>query len=91
MPRTERPSAPSPDSFLPLTPLWFEILLSLGDQERHGYAILQDVASRTEDRVKPHAGTLYRALARLTESGLLQELDERPAAREPGSSTSLRS
>jgi len=65
----------SPEEFLPLTPVAFDILLALGVGEAHGYAILQDIAERTSGRARPHAGTLYRAIARLVESGLLQELE----------------
>lgn len=64
-----------PDAFLPLTPVAFEILLALADGERHGYSILQEVESRSEGAVSLHAGTLYRALARLLESELIEELD----------------
>ncbi len=66
----------SPRDFLPVTPVSFEILLSLTGGERHGYAIMQDIAERTEGATNLHAGTLYRALARLVENGLLEELDE---------------
>ena len=64
-----------PESFLPLTPVAFEILLALADGERHGYSILQEVESRSGGAVALHAGTLYRALARLLESELIEELD----------------
>ena len=64
-----------PDAFLPLTPVAFEILLALADGERHGYSILQEVESRSGGAVSLHAGTLYRALARLLESELIEELD----------------
>ena len=64
-----------PDSFLPLTPVAFEILLALADGERHGYSILQEVESRSGGAVSLHAGTLYRALARLLESALIEELE----------------
>ncbi len=67
-----------PDTFLPLTPVAFEILLALADGERHGYSILQEVESRSGGAVSLHAGTLYRALARLLESDLIEELDESP-------------
>ena len=67
---------PRPDDFLPLTPVAFEILLSLTGGERHGYAIMREVEGRTEGRMSLHAGTLYRALARLVESDLLEELPE---------------
>ena len=63
-----------PESFLPLTPVAFEILLALADGERHGYSILQEVESRSGGAVSLHAGTLYRALARLLESDLIEEL-----------------
>jgi DNA-binding PadR family transcriptional regulator len=67
-----------PESFLPLTPVAFEILLALADGERHGYSILQEVESRSGGTVSLHAGTLYRALARLLESALIEELSESP-------------
>jgi DNA-binding PadR family transcriptional regulator len=67
-----------PDSFLPLTPVAFEILLALADGERHGYSILQEVESRSGGAVALHAGTLYRALARLLESELIDELSQSP-------------
>src|SRR5262249_28872424 len=63
---------PDPASFLPLTPTVFDILLSLVDGERHGYAIMQEVSGR----LLP--GTLYRALTRLLESGLVESSDQRP-------------
>ena len=67
-----------PDSFLPLTPVAFEILLALADGERHGYSILQEVESRSGGTVALHAGTLYRALARLLESDLIEECKTSP-------------
>ena len=67
-----------PESFLPLTPVAFEILLALADGERHGYSILQEVETRSGGAVSLHAGTLYRALARLLESDLIDELRESP-------------
>jgi DNA-binding PadR family transcriptional regulator len=66
-------------SFLPLTPAMFHILLALADGEKHGYAILKEVARRTEDQVRLSAGTLYGNLARLESTGLIVESDERPA------------
>jgi DNA-binding PadR family transcriptional regulator len=67
-----------PETFLPLTPVAFEILLALADGEQHGYSIMREVAARSAGAVTLHPGTLYRALARLLESGLIEELDERP-------------
>jgi DNA-binding PadR family transcriptional regulator len=66
------------DAFLPLTPVAFEILLALADGEQHGYSIMREVERRSAGSVVLHPGTLYRALARLLESGLIEELDQRP-------------
>jgi DNA-binding PadR family transcriptional regulator len=67
------------DAFLPLTPVAFEILLALADGEQHGYSVMREVERRSNGAVVLHPGTLYRALARLLESGLIEELSERPA------------
>ena len=60
----------------------FEIALALAAGERHGYEIMQDVERRTDGKISLHPGTLYRALGRLLDQGLIEELDERPAAGE---------
>lgn len=60
-----------PGSFLPLAAAEFEILLALTDGERHGYAIMQDVAVRTDGKMRLLPGTLYRTLARLVDLGLI--------------------
>ena len=65
--------------FLPLRPVVFEILLSLNQGERHGYGIIQDAAERTEGGVSLEMGTLYRALRRMVDQGLVEESDRRPA------------
>ena len=65
-------------AFLPLTPVAFEILLALADGEQHGYSIMREVERRSSGTITLHPGTLYRALARLLESGLIAELEERP-------------
>jgi DNA-binding PadR family transcriptional regulator len=57
----------------------FHILLALADEDRHGYAIIQDVAARTDGALKLSAGTLYRSIQRMLEQGLLQETHDRPA------------
>ncbi len=69
---------PRPESLLPLTSVVFEILVSLASEDRHGYSILSDVRERTGEPLLP--GSLYRAMARLLEGGLVEELDERPDA-----------
>jgi DNA-binding PadR family transcriptional regulator len=66
------------DSFLPLPTAVFHILVALADQERHGYAIMQDVAERTDGKVRLSAGTLYSAVRRMLEQGLIEELRESP-------------
>jgi DNA-binding PadR family transcriptional regulator len=60
----------------------FHILLALSDGERHGYAIIQDVAARTDGAVKISAGTLYRSVQRMQEQGLIEESRRRPAPHE---------
>jgi DNA-binding PadR family transcriptional regulator len=69
------------DALLPLPPATFHILLALVDQERHGYAIIQDVEARTDGELRMSAGTLYRSIARMVEQGLIAEMTKRPATR----------
>jgi len=64
--------------YLPLPSAVFQILVALADQDRHGYAIMQDVASRTGGHMKLSPGTLYGAIKRMLDDGLIVELDERP-------------
>jgi DNA-binding PadR family transcriptional regulator len=66
-----------PEDYLPLSPATFHILLALADGERHGYAIMKDVSARSEGRVRLGPGTLYGALKRLLEAGLVAETEER--------------
>src|SRR4029077_18808132 len=67
------------DELLPLPPATFHILLAVAEEDRHGYAIIQDVAVRTEGELRLSAGTLYRSIQRMLEQGLLVETRERPA------------
>jgi DNA-binding PadR family transcriptional regulator len=60
-----------PDAMLPLTPISFEILLALLTEDRHGYAILQAVEARLRGHLPMRTGTIYRALARLVDEGLI--------------------
>jgi len=64
-----------PGSFLPLTTMEFEILLSLAANALHGYAIMQEVESRSQGALVLRPGTLYRALGRLLDDGLVEEQD----------------
>ena len=66
------------ESALPLTPIAFEILLALADEPRHGYAIMLGVVARLMGRLPLRTGTMYRALARLVEDGLIEEFDGAP-------------
>ena len=67
------------EALLPLLPASFHILMALSEEDRHGYAILQDVHRRTRGEVRLSAGTLYRSIQRMLEQGLLVETQERPA------------
>ncbi len=68
---TERPA---------VTPAMFHVLLALADGEKHGYAIIKEVAELTGDRVRLSAGTLYGIIKRLLTDGLILESGRRPAA-----------
>lgn len=70
---------PNPESFLPLRPHWFHVLLSLTNQEQHGYGIMQEVLERTDGKVRLWPATLYGTLKRLMDEDLIEESDERPA------------
>src|ERR671916_563793 len=72
---------PIPEGYLPLTPAVLDIMVALGDEEMHGYAIMQEVRRRTEGRRRLAPGTLYRSLKQMEERGWVVEAEERP---EPG-------
>lgn len=67
------------EALLPLQPATFHILMALSAADRHGYAIIQEVAARTNGDVKLSAGTLYRSVQRMLDQNLIQEIHERPA------------
>jgi DNA-binding PadR family transcriptional regulator len=69
--------APNP-STQPLRPIEFEILLTLADGERHGYAIIQEVEARSDGEMRLETGTLYRALRRLVADGYAKPMARRP-------------
>jgi DNA-binding PadR family transcriptional regulator len=75
---TDRPRQ-TPDDRLPLRPVEFHILLSLAAGERHGYGIIQDIQARGDAPV-PDVGTMYRALARMVDAGLIEAAARRAAA-----------
>ncbi len=67
-----------PRGLLPLTPGVLHILLSLADEERHGYGIMREVEDRTGGEVRMGPGTLYGSIKRMLADGLIEESDERP-------------
>ena len=74
------PDTPPPESMLPLPAATLHILLAVADADRHGYAIIQEVAARTGGEVTLSAGTLYRSIQRMVELDLIEETDTRPSA-----------
>jgi len=72
-------TTPDPRSLLPLTPAALHILLALADGERHGYAIMRDVEERSGGEVRLAPGTLYGAIKRMLDQGVVEELADRPA------------
>lgn len=71
-------SAAQPVNLQPLTPAVFHILLALMDQERHGYGIMKEVELQTEGEMILRPGTLYQAIKRMLDIGLVKETDDRP-------------
>src|SRR6266851_4447520 len=69
---------PAPQA--PLTTAMFNVLLALVDGEKHGYAILKEVAEQTQGEVQLSTGTLYGIIKRLLLEGLIVESRTRPAA-----------
>jgi len=67
-----------PGEMPPLSPAVFHVLLALADGERHGYAIMQDVAENTGGRIKMGPGTLYGTIKRLLQVRIIEESEERP-------------
>jgi DNA-binding PadR family transcriptional regulator len=72
-------SDPDNDGAVPLTTVEFHVLLSVSDGDRHGYAILQDVADRTGNQLRLRTGTLYTVIKRMLDGGWLVETGGRPA------------
>ena len=72
-------SRPDPAALLPLPSAAFHILVSLAEGDRHGYAIIQEVAARTGGEVKLGPGTLYRSIQRMIDEDLIVESETRPA------------
>ena len=76
---------PKTQSYLPLTEPTFYILLSLAPGKKHGYAILKDVKALSDGRIDLSTSTLYSALSRLLEKGLIRRVaDEAEQNTGPG-------
>lgn len=73
------PRDPLRDANPPPLPLaYFHILLSLGEGERHGYALKREIFRRTEGKLNLGPGVLYGALNKMLELGLIEESMDRP-------------
>jgi DNA-binding PadR family transcriptional regulator len=66
------------DSLVPLSAAVFHILLSLGEGERHGYALKREIAKRTSGKLKLGPGVLYGSINKMLDLGFIEESDERP-------------
>ena len=71
------PEQIDPRSHLPLRPIEFEILLVLTGGDSHGYAIIKEAETRWPGTGPIETGTLYRALRRLTSSGMVEPVERR--------------
>lgn len=69
---------PIPESLLPLKPNWFHVMLSLAQEDQHGYGIMQDVLQRTGGKVRLWPATLYGTIKRLIDAELIEESPRRP-------------
>jgi DNA-binding PadR family transcriptional regulator len=76
------PSSADPNDLLPLPVAMFHILVAVADQDRHGYAIMQDVATRTNGALKLSPGTLYGSIRRMLDQDLILELNDRERPKE---------
>jgi DNA-binding PadR family transcriptional regulator len=72
-------SGSRPESLIPLPPAVFHILMAVADEDRHGYAIIQEVLARTSGEVRLSPGTLYRSIQRMLDDDLIVETHDRPA------------
>ena len=70
--------APMPESYLPLTPAVLDIMVAPGNEELHGYAIMQEVRRRTDGQRRLAPGTLYRSLKQMEQRGWVAQSEERP-------------
>jgi DNA-binding PadR family transcriptional regulator len=76
MAKKESAQVPEPDSWLPLTPAVFHIMLALAQHECHGYGIMLEVEKLTLGQMRLGPGTLYRSIQRMVVDGLIEERKE---------------
>lgn len=69
--------------YLPLSPATLHVLLALAGEDRHGYAIMQEVARQSEGQYKLGPGTLYDNLQKLLAKGLVEESPRRAKDDDP--------
>jgi len=72
----------NPEEGKPLTEPILLILVSLSDQPRHGYALMKDIETLSQGRVRLSTGTMYGALRRLLEAGWIEHFDQKDTSRE---------
>ncbi len=70
----------NPRAFLPLRPVEFLVLLSLAEEDQHGYGLTQAIADRTDGALHLEPGNLYKVLKRLVADGLIEAADRRTVA-----------
>jgi len=70
------------ERLLPLKPNWFHVMLSLANEDLHGYGIMLEVRERTNGKIRLWPATLYGTLERLLDEGLIAEANQRPPAGE---------
>lgn len=71
-------AGPDVQEFVPLKPVWFQMMLVLAAGVRHGYAIRREVEERTGGTVRLWPTTLYGSLAKMEDAGLIEETDAEP-------------
>ena len=68
------------ERLLPLPPAVLHILIALGEGEKHGYAMMREIADRTEGKVRMSPGTLYGSIRKMLDDGLIEEAFRRGSA-----------
>ena len=67
-----------PDRIPPLSRTAMHVLIAIGPEERHGYAIMHEIERMTEGATRLGPGGIYTTIRRLLDDGLIEESDERP-------------